>query len=47
MSEPREEDDIAVGKVDECEDCGYIRTCMCDEEDGYDPDQQHDAQFED
>lgn len=35
MSEPREEDDIALGKDEE------------EEEDDGDPDQWHDAQFED
>lgn len=34
MTEPREEDDIATGKSDECEDCGnFIYSCSCDEQD--------------
>lgn len=34
MSEPREEDDIALDKDQECEDCGcFIWECVCNEPD--------------
>jgi hypothetical protein len=34
MSEPREEDDIALSKDEECEDCHYfIWECVCNEVD--------------
>jgi hypothetical protein len=43
MSEPREEDDTALGKDNECEDCGnFMFTCECK-----DPDKMHDEMYED
>lgn len=34
MTEPREEDDIAIGKDDECDECGcFIFECVCSEPD--------------
>ena len=34
MSEPREEDDVALDKDQECEDCGcFIWECVCNEPD--------------
>lgn len=43
MSEPREEDDIAAGKADDCEDCGnFIHTCACNE-----PDEPYDVVYAD
>jgi hypothetical protein len=42
MSEPREEDDIAAGKADECTDCGYILACVCNE-----PDEPYDVIYAD
>jgi hypothetical protein len=43
MTEPREEDDIAV--KDECDDCGnFIFECVCNEPD---PDRLHDEMYED
>ena len=34
MSEPRKEDDIALDKDQECEDCGcFIWECVCNEPD--------------
>lgn len=43
MSEPRLEDDGAIGKLDECEDCGcFIWECVCNE-----PDVTYDKYYED
>lgn len=46
MSEPRwlDGDDIALGLVDDCEDCDDIDDCGCDEED---PDLWGDELYED
>ena len=34
MSEPELDDDFALGKGDECEDCGcFIYECVCNEPD--------------
>ena len=34
MSEPREDDDIAIDKDAECDDCGcFIFECVCNEPD--------------
>ena len=46
MSEPRwlDGDDIALGLVDECEECEDIDSCACDEED---PDLWGDELYED
>jgi hypothetical protein len=34
MSEPRLEDDFALGKDEECEDCNYfVWECVCSEPD--------------
>ena len=43
MSEPREDDDIAVGKGDECNECGYfIFECECST-----PDEPYDVIYAD
>ena len=43
MTEPREEDDIALDKDSECEDCGcFMWECVCNE-----PDEPYDVIYAD
>ena len=45
MTEPRDDDDIALDKDTECDECGnFIFTCECNEPD---PDRMHDEMHED
>ena len=43
MTEPREEDDVALDKDSECEDCGcFMWECVCNE-----PDEPYDVIYAD
>ena len=46
MTEPKLDDDIAIGKGDTCDDCtNFIHTCECWEDKN--ADRMHDEMYED